>query len=343
MNQIKKLGFIGLAVILATAFTITPVCFAGSKKKTIGFSSVGRFALSFIAGERYLKRYSEANGWKFISAIAENDAAKQSQDIDDLVARGCDVIIAMAVDSKAIVSSIRSVQAENIPIIGYMRPQAPEDPYKFNAFAGQDTVAQAYDSAISVGKMMEQDGVQAKNVRALNVIGDPNDDNALYRKAGFEKAAKELGWTIVSEIICDKWSIDKALTGSINALEADSSINVVLLASDYLWPGVKTALEKKDMLRKRGEKGHVYVASQDLFPGGVDAIKARYIDASTVLDMNGMAVIAIEMAKRLLNGEKLSQTTTPKRFTLINGATITKENVDTEQNLWGVEFHPDKK
>ncbi len=343
MNQIKKIGFLGLVAILATAFIIAPFCYAGSKKKTVGFSSVGRFALSFIAGERYLKRYSEENGWKFISAIAENDAAKQSQDIDNLVARGCDVIIAMAVDSKAIVSSIRSVHSEGIPIVGYMRPQDVGDSDKFDAFAGQDTVAQAYDSAITVGKMMEQDGVQAKNVRALNVIGDPKDDNALYRKAGFEKAAKELGWNIVSEIICDKWSIDKALTGSINALEADSSINVVLLASDYLWPGVKTALEKKDMLRKRGEKGHVYVASQDLFPGGVDDIKAGYIDASTVLDMHGMAVIAIEMTKRLLEGEKFSETTTPKRFTLLNGATITKENVDTEKNLWGVEFHPDNK
>ena len=96
------------------------------------------------------------------------------------------------------------------------------------------------------------------------------------------------------------------------------------------------------MLKKRGEKGHVYIASQDLFPVGVDDIKAGYMDASTVLDMNGMAITAIEMAKRLLNGEKFSETTTPKQFNWMKGPTITKDNIDTESNLWGVEFHPKK-
>jgi len=342
MTNIRRLGIVVLISILIVSFTALPSCFAGSKKKTVGFSSVGRFSLAFIAGEEYLKRYSEANGWNYISAIAENDAAKQSQDIDDLVARNVDVVIAMAVDSKAIISSIRSVHAAGIPIVGYMRPQDPNASVKFDAFAGQDTVAQAYDAAIAVSKMMDADGVNAKDVRVLHVVGDPKDENALKRKQGFENAAKELGWTIVSEIVCDAWSLDKALTGATNALEADNSINLALLASDYLWPGVKTALQNQDMLKKRGEKGHVYIASQDLFPVGVDDIKAGYMDASTVLDMNGMAVTAIEMVKRLFAGETFSETTTPKQFNWMAGPTITKENIDTEKNLWGVEFH-DKK
>jgi hypothetical protein len=55
-----------------------------------------------------------------------------------------------------------------------------------------------------------------------------------------------------------------------------------------------------------------------------------------------MAITAIEMAKRLLAGEKFSETTTPKQFNWMDGTTITKDNLDTEPNLWGVEFHPDK-
>lgn len=338
----NRLGIGVLAIVLAIAFTLAPVCFADSEKKTVGFSSVGRFSLAFIAGQEYLKRYSEKEGWDFIAAIAENDAAKQSQDIDDLVARGVDVVIAMAVDSKAIISSIRSVHSAGIPIVGYMRPQDPDASVSFDAFAGQDTVAQAYDAAIAVGKMMDEDGVQAKDVRVLHVVGDPKDENALKRKQGFENAAKELGWTIVTEIVCDGWSLDKALTGATNALEADNSINLALLASDYLWPGVKTALTNQDKLKKRGEKGHVYIASQDLFPVGVDDIKEGYMDASTVLDMNGMAITAIEMTKRLFAGEKFSETTTPKQFNWMSGPTITKDNLDTTPNLWGVEFHPGK-
>jgi len=36
-------------------------------------------------------------------------------------------------------------------------------------------------------------------------------------------------------------------------------------------------------LKKRGEKGHVYIASQDLFPVGVDDIKAGYRSLSRKL------------------------------------------------------------
>ncbi len=336
-NYIKSLTG---ALLLATSVMTYTVPVNAEEDITIGFSSVGRFALSFIAGEKYLERYSKQNGWKFISAIAENDAAKQSQDIDNLVARGVDVVITMAVDSKAINSSVRSVHSIDVPIIGYMRPQDPNSSVKFDGFAGQDTVAQAYDAAIEVGRIMKEDGVDLKSVKVLHVIGDPKDENALNRKLGFEKAAKELGLTIVNEVICDGWSLDKALTGATNALEADNNINMIMLASDYLWPGVKTALKNQNMLNKHGQKNHVYVASQDVFPVGVDGIKEGYIDASTLLDMNGMAITAIEMAKQILAGKKLTDTTTPKQITWMSGVTITRKNVDSEQGLWGIEFQP---
>jgi|SaaInl7_200m_RNA_FD_contig_81_86152_length_1531_multi_5_in_0_out_0_1 ABC-type sugar transport system substrate-binding protein len=342
MRKINQLGISLLVFVLITTLAGIPAVFAGGKK-LIGFSSVGRFSLAFIAGEKYLERYSKAEGWDFISAIAENDAAKQAQDIDDLVARGVDLVIIMAVDSNAINSTVRALHADDIPMIGYMRPQDPSAKVLYDAFAGQDTVAQAYDASISVKKMMAKNGLKGSDVRILHVVGDPKDENALLRKKGFEKAAAENGWKIVSEITCDGWSLDKALTGSTNALEADSSINMVMLASDYLWPGVKTALKNKSKLFKRGEKGHVYIASQDLFPVGVDDIEAGYMDASTILDMGGMAITAIEMAKRVLAGEKFTENTTPKKQNWMAGRTITIDNLHTEEALWGLEFHPDRK
>lgn len=307
---------------------------------TIGFSSAGRFSLALIAGEVYLRTFAEEKGWIFITAIAENDAAKQAQDIEDLLARNVDLVEIMAVDSKAIISSIQSVHAAGLKAVGYMRPQDPNGADKYDGFAGQDTVAQAYDGAIELSKLMDADGVKPADVKALHIVGDPKDENALKRKEGFEKAAKELGWTIAAEVTCDGWNLDKALTGATNALEADKGINVVLLASDYLWPGVKTALQNQGMLKKAGEAGHVYVASQDVFPIAVDDIKAGYIDTSCVLDMGGMAKIATDMAERLLNGEVFDDTTTPKQFNWMAAPVVTLANIDTTPNLWGVEFHP---
>ncbi|NDR55431.1 sugar ABC transporter substrate-binding protein [Aliiruegeria sabulilitoris] len=337
-----KMKMLSSAAILAAGIATLPIE-AMAKDMTIGFSSVGRFSLAFIAGETYLGRFAEERGWKYLSAIAENDAAKQSQDIDNLIARGVDAVIVMAVDSKAIESSVRAAHSEGIPVIGYMRPQDPGSTHLYDGFAGQDTVAQAYDAAIEMSKMLDEDSVAASDVKVLHVIGDPKDENALKRAEGFKKAAEEKGWEIVSEIICDGWSLDMALTGATNALESDSSINAVLLASDYLWPGVRTALQNRDKLHKRGEEGHVYIASQDVFPVAVDSIKEGYMDTSTLLDMYGMAVTAMDMTERLLAGEEFSETTTPKKVNWMSGVTITADNVETQEGLWGAEFHPDKK
>lgn len=307
---------------------------------TIGFTSAGRFSLALIAGEVYLRTFAEEKGWIFITSIAENDSAKQAQDIEDLIARNVDLVEIMAVDSKAIISSIQSVHAAGLPCVGYMRPQDPNGADKYDGFSGQDTVAQAYDAAIELSKIMEKDGVKAADVKALHVVGDPKDENALKRKEGFEKACAELGWTIAAEITCDGWNLDKALTGATNALEADKGINVALLASDYLWPGVKTALQNQGMLKKAGEAGHVYVASQDVFPIAVDDIKAGYIDTSCVLDMGGLAKTATEMAEMILSGKVLDDTTTPPQFNWSKAPVITLANIDSTPNLWGVEFHP---
>lgn len=348
MGKFKRFGLLGLVTVIVTAFIIMPLCNSGNianaaskKKLKIGFSNIARFSLAFIAGEEYLRRLSEENGWKYRAAIAEGDAAQQAQDIEDFIAQGVDIVIAMAIDAKAITSSVQSAHAAGVPIFGYMRPQDPDAVDKFDFFSGQDAEAQAYDTAVELKKIMDKDGVKAKDVRVLHIIGDLADQNALDRKRGFEKACKEYGWTIAAEVVAHGWNLDDALTGSTNALEADSTINAALIASDYLFPGLKTALQNQGKLKKRGEKGHVYVGSQDIFPVGVDAIRDGYIDASGFFDMGGMAKVTIEQIKMMLNKETVDQTTTPKRYNVLRGAVITIDNVETTPFMWGIEFHPD--
>ena len=347
MNKLR----ISLIVLIFLAFAgsifLLPVNKAEAKKKksalagakVIGYSNTGRFSLALIAGEDYLRKFAEQKGWIFITAEAEQDTAKQAQDIDNLIARGVDLVMCNPTDSKAIISSIKASQAAGIPFVLYLRAEDPKGDAKADAYSGQDTVAQAYDAAIALSKIVAKNGVKAADVKVMHVIGDLRDQNAILRKQGFEQACKELGWKIVVEVPAE-WDLNKALTGATNALQAHKDVNVVLIASDYLWPGVKTALQNQNMLKKAGEKGHVFIGSQDVFPIAVDDIKAGYIDASTVIDMGGMAVVAIAQAEKLMKGEKLTESTNPPKRSVLKATVITMDNVDTVPNLWGKEFHP---
>lgn len=319
---------------VATETTVaeTTTSAAGGAKKIIGLSLAGRNSLAFIAGEDYIKRTADQKGIFVTTTVAESDSVKQSQDIDDLIARGVNSIIAIPVDSKAIVSSIVAAHKAGIPFIAYNRMEDPNASEKSDAFVGQDTVAQAYDGAVELSKILEADGVKPENVSVLHVEGDLKDENALSRIEGFKKAAAEFGWKIVAEVPSE-WNPDKALNGVTNALQANKDINVIFLASDFLWPAVKTAMQTHDVLYPRGNAKHIYVCSQDVFPIGYQDVKNKLIDVDTVFDVGAWSVQAVEIAEKLMNGEKLTQSIYAMR-----GAVATFDNIDKIPNLWGKEY-----
>jgi len=305
---------------------------AEGEEKVIGLSLAGRYSLAFIAGEDYMRRTADEKGFFVVTTVAENDVVKQAQDIDDLIARGVDCVIALPIDSKAIVSSIEAAHAAGLPIITYNRMEDPDAAEKSDAFVGQDTVAQAYDAAVELSKILEADGLAAEDVKILHIQGDLRDENALNRIEGFETAAAEFGWEIVAEVPTE-WNPDIALNGTTNALQANKDINVMFVASDYLWPSVKTAMQSQDVLYPRGDDKHIYVASQDVFPVGYQDIIAQLIDTNAVFDVGQMSVQAIEIAEKLMNGEELSD-----RIFALQGRVATFDNVADMENLWGKEY-----
>jgi len=303
-----------------------------SGEKVIGLSLAGRYSLAFIAGEDYIRRTADEKGIFVVTTVAENDVVKQAQDIDDLIARGVDCVVAVPIDSKSIVSSIEAAHAADLPFITYNRMEDPDASERSDAFVGQDTVAQAYDAAVELSKILEADGLAAEDVKILHIQGDLRDENAVNRIDGFEKAAEEFGWEIVAEVPTE-WNPDIALNGTTNALQANKEINVMFVASDFLWPSVKTAMQSQDVLYPRGEDGHIYVASQDVFPVGYQDILTQLIDTDAVFDVGQMSVRTVEIAEQLMNGEELSE-----RIFALQGRVATFDNVADMENLWGKEY-----
>lgn len=265
---------------------------------------------------------------EWVHVIANDDAQKQSSDIEDLITKNVDIIVSYAFDSEAIKSSIASARAAGIPFIAYDRDAAPGGDQP-DAFIGLDTTDQAYTTGVALFQGMKDAGVTPTDV--ISIVGSLADQNALNRIEGFKKAADEFGVTITQEVPSE-WDANQALQGFSAAYQAHPNSNTVLIASDFIITSVQSVLEKAGKWIPAGEEGHVWVGSQDVFPISIGFIQDGYIDYDTAYDLEAMAAAFAPIAYDLLEGKAPAQ----DKVT-VSGKVISKENVDTE-TLWAKNY-----
>ena len=90
----------------------------GDKKSgTIGFSVSTLNNPFFVTMKEGVEAQAKALGLKVKIVDAQNDPAKQANDISDLIESGVSVLIINPVDSAAISTSVEAANAKNIPVI----------------------------------------------------------------------------------------------------------------------------------------------------------------------------------------------------------------------------------
>jgi len=154
----------------------------GKQKITLGFSQTcfnhpwRKAMLESVLAE--VKRHSNVS---VVTLDGNCDAAKQSNDIDDLMARGVDAIIMSPVESAGLAPAARRVMAKKIPLILLDR----DVPAEKTVFIGQSNVDMAYETA----KKMITDLKGKGNI--VEITGLSGSSPATDRSAGLKKALAE--------------------------------------------------------------------------------------------------------------------------------------------------------
>jgi ABC-type sugar transport system substrate-binding protein len=277
--------------------------------------------------ENYSKDYSKVIGRpiELIITVAGADTTRQTSDIEDLINRGVNVILASPLDSKAIGASIKAAHEANIPVVTFLRAAAP-DVEQPEANVGIAPVYQAYSTGMELARVLKEDGVQGK---CINLQGDLRDENAILRDKGWNQAREETkAWEDVVTIPAE-WLPEKALTGVTNALQAHPEANCMFVASDHYMASVQTALQQAKRWAPRGQKEHLYLASQDIFTEAIKMLKDGYIDANTELAVYDIAKTSIEVAVKVVNKKWDFQ---------FPGRVGTPKNIDSLDNLWSAQL-----
>ncbi|MFE2964969.1 sugar ABC transporter substrate-binding protein [Streptomyces sp. NPDC059340] len=162
------------------------------------------------------------NKGKVDYANAAQDATKQSQQFQQMVADKVDVILVDAVDSKAIASDVQKAKDAGIPVIAYDRlAQGPIDAYiSFD----NELVGQVQGKAL-----LEALGTDAASKKIVMMNGSPTDPNAAQFKAG---ALGELNGKVVISKSYDTKDWDPVV-GKANMEKAITAIGLNNIAGVY--------------------------------------------------------------------------------------------------------------
>ena len=281
----------------------------------------------WVANSIAIKDEAKKLGVECIEVVADGDSNKQMQQIENFIAQKVDAIICAPHDTRAIVAAIKKANAAGIPFITNNRAAAAGAEVALNA--GSDNYALSKSVGEAFAKYAKDNNVKLK---ILEVIGDFRDENANFRHKGFTDGIKTGG--DLCEIVAEnptEWKAELALSGTVNAFASRPEINAVFCPSDGMFPAVAAGMKQQNVWFKRGEDGHVLVATLDGAREGLDGIKEGYVDMQAVQDTLATGRACVQAAVKLAKGEKLES-----NQWLDNGYIVTAQNfAEMAPKTWG--------
>jgi len=330
----KKMALLASVLVLFA----TLISFGGgkevqAKKFVVGLSWNEKVHAIIQAWEDYMKQYGKEYGkehgidFEWIVTIADSDPAQQASNIENLIIQDVNVIVARAHDAAAIGASIRAAHEAGIPFVTFDRECSTETP---DAHVGGDSYTQATTTALYFAGLLKGKGIKGK---AIELMGDLRDMNAVYRSQGWKEVEDQLGqWETVIQVPTE-WTPDKFRTGTVSAIRAHPEANCMFVASDFCFSAVEAALKDAGRLAPVGEEGHMWIAAQDINPHGYEAMLKGYIDVATTYDAYFHAVEVVKVLGRIAAGEDLRG----QKF-LVAGRVATPDTVKDLPYMWARDY-----
>jgi len=301
----KKINILAAAVLAGSLATAS---FAA--ELVVGVSWSNFQEERWKTDEASIKEVLEANGVEYISADAQSSSAKQLSDIENLIARGANVLIILAQDASAVGPAVDAASDEGIPVIAYDR--LIEDSRAFYL---------TFDN-VEVGRM------QARAVLAVMpsgnyvmIKGSPTDPNADFLRGGqqeiLQSAIDSGAITIVAEAYTDGWAPANAQRNMEQILTAqDNKVDAVVASNDGTAGGVVAALTAQSM------EG-LPVSGQDGDHAALNRVALGTQTVSVWKDARALGKAAGEIAVALANGSTNADVFGSEGWTSPRGTSMT--------------------
>ncbi len=293
---------------------------------TIGVSFETLQTEYWVASFEAIRDDLSRRGIAMLDAIADGDANRQLEQVQNFIARKVAGIIVVPKDAKTIIPMIKAANEAGIPIVLYNRPADRTEARSVAVVADNYAISRA-----TVEYMAAQARTSGRKYKALILVGDLGDINAVSRRDGFDDAIKN--YSDVIEVVArvpTEWNQEKALAGVTNALQANPDIGFVFTSSDFLFPSIISALKTAGKYRKTGEEGHVILGGFDGDATAYRMLVEGYLDADGVQDVYFESSASVQAVLDLRDGKQVGATILDKGF-VIHQANLREASA----RMWG--------
>jgi ribose transport system substrate-binding protein len=285
-------------------------------------------------------------GYTVVSVDAENQADRQFNQMEDVIALKPDAIIIAAVDFDSIIPAVEKARAAGIKVMAYDR-----------TIKGTEVDLTSVAGTVEIGRLSAEQAIRLLTERygsakgkLLQILGDPGDNYTLDIQKGFEEvmAAKAPDVQLITHAAL-QWEPTNAAKIADDQLTVNPDIDLIYTHAGHLMVPIISIIEGK------GKKaGDMLLMASTGMPVSLDFVRSGWqqveVEQPLYAQIYGLAMFT----PKILAGEKLEPGTydvigLKSELTIedwgpnlkIPGAAITKADVD-DTRFWGNLTPPDQ-
>jgi inositol transport system substrate-binding protein len=235
---------------------------------------------------------------------AQNDVAKQLDQIKNFIASGVDAIIVNPVDTSATQAMSDAAAAANVPLVYVNREPINVDTLPDNqAFVASNEVDSGTLETIEVCRLLKEAGKDPANVYIM--MGELSNQAAVQRTADIHDvmAAGKCATTlnIIDEQTAN-WSRDQAQNLMTNWLSTNTAFDAVISNNDEMAIGAIQAMKAAGI-----DMASVVVGGVDATQDALAAMQAGELDVTVFQNAAAQGSGSVDAAAKLAAGEALEK------------------------------------
>jgi ribose transport system substrate-binding protein len=314
MKQPPKLLTLLLSVC---AFVPATSGHAAPAKKKIGFSVYDMQYGFFQDMEKGTKEASEAAGYDYVLVDQKSSESTMVSGTQDLIDQGINALIISPFKPDALGPIVDAAKAKKIPVVVDDIGGGGTD---YDVIVISDNEKGGVIAADHIAAVLKERPAATKNVASISC--EPSAVYAARRNVGFEKRMKELGFVVVASLSANSKQ-EEGYKVAKDIISAHPDVAAIFCGNDPMAVGAAQAVADSG---KSGVKD-VYVVGFNGDEIALQAIKAGQMGATIQQVPEQMGKMTVQLATKLMNGEKLQYDNPEKREVYVPVKLITATDV----------------
>jgi len=290
----KLIGLFLMVSLIAGMILLNGMAFA--QEKVVLGVSMSTFSSPYASAMvKAYKTYCAEKGYELVILDSQLDIQKESNNIDDLMAKKVNAIMVNAVDSEGSRAALKKAAAAGFVVICSNSTVNNPEELGIRAYTGP----QYYNQAVMAAKVSIQHNPKAKVVM---ITGTPGYSAANDREKGFtDTIAKEAPEMKMLDIQTGNWMReDTQRVMSDFITKYGDEINIVYTHDDNMTVGAVNALKAAGYTLENKP----FVVSIGAMADGIPLIQEGWIDSSIQQSPVEDSILSVDTAINIMNGKQ---------------------------------------